>query len=471
MLSGLLGLQLIALIPGGGAWKKIGSTLFLLGMAGVFFLSVFQMHIGAESIFSGAIQMDELFRLPRALIALVSLVLGSSVLASTALPSDRKPEILFMITALSLFGRVLLLSQNYLLSFLCLFGLAIPSIFLTGLSFRGPLEGEATLKWWYQSSVAVIFGFCAILLLQLLTGGLQYADIAHAIQGISTPRALLIVLLFLFPFFAVAGLFPLHFLSIDRDHGAPWSTQAICSILVSGVAALAMLKAGVAVYHDSETGRMPMRILESLGVIASFWCCIGSYTQLNAKRFLAFFSASQWSTLLLVVTKPTVLSLAASVYYFLGVSLALALIYPVMGSLHEFAGGDETSDTYGAGRRAGMAGVILLFGMCFFLFAPPLMGFPALFRILAAHFEQQSILRVLDFAVLQLLYAIIAVRLIANVFFRDAGERFTSAAAPYFYPKLSTLLGALVVAVTLVGGLFWDNIFVTLEAAAKNFVI
>jgi formate hydrogenlyase subunit 3/multisubunit Na+/H+ antiporter MnhD subunit len=198
---------------------------------------------------------------------------------------------------------------------------------------------------------------------------------------------------------------------------------------------------------------------------------VGAYTQTNAKRFLAFFSAAQWSTLLLVVAKPTALSLSASVYYFLGVSISLSLIYPVLGAFHEFAGDDEMRASYGAGRRGGMAGVLLLSGLSFFLFVPPLMGFPALFHVLAAHFEQQSIVRVLGFACLQLLYAFVAVRLIADVFFRDAEAAFFGSTKAFVSPKMSTIIGAGIVIVALAGGLFWDQIFVTLEAAAKNFVI
>lgn len=211
----------------------------------------------------------------------------------------------------------------------------------------------------------MIFGFSALLVFLLLVGGLQYSLIGASIQALPHSSSLMLTLLFLFPFLTVAGIFPLHFLVIDRDHGAPWGAQAVCSILVTGVATLGMLKAGIAVYHEKD-GTLPLRILESLAVVSAFWCCIGAYTQKNAKRFLAFYSSSHWAAILLVVVHPSALSLSAAIYYFIALSLSLCLIYPTLTAFHEHVGNDEMSHINGMGRRNRIVGVILLSGLCFF---------------------------------------------------------------------------------------------------------
>lgn len=116
-----LALQFFALLLNRNWGRQaVQSFLFLLGMAGAFVLSILFLGADKSELFAGSLSLDELFRLPRATITLVALMLGSFILDSKTLPKERKPEILFMITALCLFGRILLLSQNYLLSFLCL---------------------------------------------------------------------------------------------------------------------------------------------------------------------------------------------------------------------------------------------------------------------------------------------------------------------------------------------------------------
>lgn len=450
--------------------------LFYVLISGTFLLaliaSVCVFAYPEEVFFHAMLKSTMLFRSVRISLLVSGIFLSRFVYCSKAIPVLRKREAIFLLSAVTWLASILLLSENLMISFLCLFGMASAAIFWTGLPFKDRKEGEAVLKFWAQFTLMVILGIAGLALLAFQAGDLSYSTLRNFYTGLSGEVLYFFwVLLAIGPMMLMAGVFPFHFLIIDRDHGAVWPLQAASTILISGASVVALLKASIQFFFSSGAGASVLFLLMVLSFLGMTWGLLGALTQKSTKRYMAFFSVAQWALCFLTIAKPSELSLSSAIFYYLHASVAMGLLFWGLATLHEESKSDEDWDSIiGFGRRFITPSRMILLGLMSLMFLPPSAGFVALLNLLGSMFEQKSIVLVLFTCIGLLLTLLATLRLLADVFFRE-GTRSSSTISVETSAAIDRFIFMICLIVIVSHGLYGDLLMRTLMQSAKTFII
>lgn len=462
--------------PRGPASRRGAELVSVLGLgAAAVFLLLSRGEAGMPVVFS-MLQDEPLFRAPRAALLLASLLVGRLVAATAEIPGNRKPEVHFLVTILAFLCDLLILSRHGTLSCILLVMGTWVGIFLGGLAYRGRREGEAVLKFWTQASLALTFGFGAIVLLSLVAGGAHYGVIGEYVktQPAFSPHALLVVAGLYLPFLMAGGFFPFHFIAIDRDHGLPWAVQTGLSVVFQGAVAVAAWKMGVEVFgHAGREGVSEgLRVLQLCGLVGGFWLAVFALSQENSKRLFSALVGAQWSAILAAGALPTMLSASAIVYSLSATFLWSAVLGFVWSRFQEAAGSESIVSVYGAAKAYRTSGLILLLALASPLCVPGFPGFPSLLVLLASMIEQKSLAFLATEAVLLSLLCFLAIRVGTDLLFRRGSADLTGQAQvlPLRYSALDWGVIAGFSTVLLASGFFWHRALAYLDSAASQFL-
>jgi NADH:ubiquinone oxidoreductase subunit 2 (subunit N) len=413
---------LLLVIPGGKTTGRITELLSVFGLGGAaVFLAVFQ-QLPSGTFYFEMLEDQALFRIVRAAI-LLSAVLVSRIVAGTKeLPEGRKTEVHFLVTILALICDLLILSRHATLSCILLALGSWMGFFLGGLAYRGREEGEAVLKHWIQASLALTLGLGAVVLLSLLAGGAFFSGIGEYMkaQPPYSPQGLLVVASLFLPFFMAGGLFPFHFVAIDRDHGLPWAVQIALSVTFQGTVAVAAWKMGVVVFGRFAQGEVSegLRVFQLCGLTGGFWLALFALSQDNSKRLFSALLGAQWGAVMAAGARSTSLSATAMVYGFSAVFVWSAVFGLVWSRFQEFAGSEKISSVYGAAKSNRAYGLVLLLALACPLCVPGFPGFPSILYLLAAMIEQKSLIFLGAEAVLLSLLCLTGIRIGTDLLFR-----------------------------------------------------
>jgi len=428
---------------------------------------------GGAFTWFGMLEDQPLFRLPRAALFLAGLLIGCSIISIRELPEGRKREVLFLLTLMALLCDLLLLSKHALLSCILLVTISWMGIFLSGLAYRGRVEGEAVLKFWLQISVTVAFGFGSVLVLALVSGGAHFDVIAEQMkaQAAYSPQTLLAILALFLPYFLAGGIFPFHFAYIDRDQGLPWVVQLILTIMVQGAITLAVWKMGVEVFGVSQPGRIAegMKVLQMAGLAGGFWLAIFALSQENSKRLFSALLGAQWFAILGAGAMPSALGLSAVTYAFSSVFLWSALLGFTWSRLQEFARGESLSSVFGAARTFRTSGLVLLIALAGPLCIPGFAGLPSVIHLLAAMIEQKSLVFLLAEGALLALICLTCLRIGTDLLFRSPPPAIQSY-SEFRYGALDSVAMALLGVALLVLGFLWHHAFAVMTESARAFL-
>ena len=205
--------------------------------------------------------------------------------------------------------------------------------------------------------------------------------------------------------------------------------------------------------------------------LGAFYGGLGALTQSNVKRFLAYFSVALWSTCLMGVGNPSPSTVAAVVFSFVSMNLALTVVFVVLGNLHGQRRSDDFIGLKGISSRRVFETLILLFALLSLVGLPPMMGFPAMLNLFGALFEQRSLGILLFFVLFLVLLLGIVFRVVATVFFEAPDDRdglFDSLTGIGIKTRVA-LAGLLVP--LFIFGLFWERLFTALVQRANHFII
>ncbi len=473
LLSGLFFQGLVLLIRGEkirffaiewiSAFIFAGSTFSTIWMA---------KNVSGDLPLLNLLEDQPLLRLPRAALFLAAFVISRSIVSSNELPRKRKPEVLFLLSFVVLFCELLLLSQNVLLSCLLLISLSWMGNYLSGLAFRGREEGEALLKGWIQASLVTSFGLGSVLLLVWLSGGSSYPLLAKGItasQG-SSFQTLVGVLALFSPFFLAGGLFPFHFLSIDRDQGVPWAVQLVFVVIVQGAILLSLWKISVEVlYVPGGSLSLGLDVLQIASMAGGFWLALFALSQENSKRLFSSIIGGSWALVLAAGAHPTILSASSVAYAFSSVFLWAALMGFTWSRLQEWAGGEKMNQVYGLARKYRSSGLFLLIALSAAVGVPGFSGLPVSFHLLASVIEQKSLIYLLAQASLMALVVLSFLRVGTDLLFRG-GKLDTSKPDGVRYAALDYVGVIFLSASVLFLGVFWTRVFAALSETAKVFL-
>jgi multicomponent Na+:H+ antiporter subunit D len=249
---------------------------------------------------------------------------------------------------------------------ICAFGLTAYRI-----ERRRVLQGA--INFGVTNTIAALMILMGIALLYGRTGALNLSQIGEALRG-RHPDGLVVVSFVLIAcgFLIKAGAFPFHFWLGDAYAVAP---APVC-VLFAGIMSDLALHGLARVYWNAYAGALGhgdvRAVLLAVGIAT---VCVGGLmctVQASLKRMLAFVTISQIGVGLIGIALLSPRGLAGSTVYIVADGLVRGALFLAAGQIAFTLGSVDELRLRGAGRRAPLAGLLLLAGGIGLAVIPPL---------------------------------------------------------------------------------------------------
>lgn len=391
----VLSVGILLIILTGLIWKEknrifhiVTLLLFLLPLG----LITLQWHHYAQPkiLFNGMLRSDDFTAYLRVLFSM-SGILTVVMTWRNANRQQRLPEYYALLLAIVLGAHLLVMSTNFVTTFVALELISIPSYVLAGFAFTKKAT-EGSLKYFLFGSVASAIMLYGISLLYGMTGTLEFASTAF-IRGLLDHSS---------PLFFVAGIFtlagflykiaaaPLHPWAPDVYEGSPMPIVAFFSVVpkLAGVGILTKFMLTLNMFgqsvYDWQLILIGICLLTlTIGNFSALW-------QKNAKRLMAYSSIAQSGFLLVGVAAFIPQGIQYMLFY---ATVFVILNFLVFNYLQYFENrGFETIASYaGAGKQVVWPSVFLLIGLIGLTGLPPTAGFTAKLFIFSSLWESYSL--------------------------------------------------------------------------------
>ena len=306
----------------------------------------------------------------------------------------------------------------------------------------GHEELEAAFKYLMLSVVASAFIVASIAIVFGMTGSLDFAAVAAALQQLHAPAIIGIAsAFFLLGFGLKAALVPFHAWLPDAHPSAPAPISAVLSgllIKVSGVYAMTRIFLNV-------FGLTPAlsTVLMGLGAVSMVVAAFLALGQKDMKRMLAYSSISQVGYVVLGIGVGTPLGIAGGLFHLFNHALAKGLLFLTSGSVQQATGTRDLDSMGGLAKRMPITAATNLIGALSIAGVPPLNGFWSKLLIIVALVQAghpvYAVVAVLA-SVLTLWYYLLMQR---KAFFGKLNEKWAAVKEAPFWMTAATVLLAL----------------------------
>jgi multicomponent Na+:H+ antiporter subunit D len=327
----------------------------------------------------------------------------------------------------------------------------------------GQDELEAAFKYLMLSVVATAFILASVAVIFGMTGSLDFAGVAKALQEINAGAAVGVAsAFFLVGFGLKAALIPFHAWLPDAHPSAPAPISAVLSgllIKVSGIYAMTRIFLNV-------FGLTPAlsTVLMSLGTLSMVVAAFLALGQKDMKRMLAYSSISQVGYIVLGIGIGTPLGIAGGLFHLFNHALAKGLLFLTSGSVQQSTGTRNLDEMGGLAKRMPITAATNLVGALSIVGIPPLNGFWSKLIIIIALIQAGhpvfALIAVLT-SVLTLWYFLLMQR---KAFFGKLNEKWAAVKeAPFWMTAATVLLALLCVGI---GILFSSTVTTWIQPAA-----
>jgi multicomponent Na+:H+ antiporter subunit D len=324
-------------------------------------------------------------------------------------------------------------------------------------------ELEAAFKYLMLSVVATAFVLISVAVIFGMTGSLDFAAVAKALQELNAVAAVGIAsAFFLVGFGLKAALIPFHAWLPDAHPSAPAPISAVLSgllIKVSGVYAMTRIFLNV-------FGLTPAlsTVLMSLGALSMVVAAFLALGQKDMKRMLAYSSISQVGYVVLGIGIGTPLGIAGGLFHLFNHALAKGLLFLTSGSVQQATGTRNLDEMGGLAKRMPITAATNLVGALSIAGVPPLNGFWSKLIIIIALIQSGhpvfAVIAVLT-SVLTLWYYLLMQR---KAFFGKLNEKWAAVKeAPFWMTAATVFLALLCVGI---GILFSSTVTTWIQPAA-----
>ena len=238
----------------------------------------------------------------------------------------------------------------------------------------GQDELEAAFKYLMLSVVASAFILASVAVIFGMTGSLEFAAVAKALQELNAGTAVGVAsAFFLVGFGLKAALVPFHAWLPDAHPSAPAPISAMLSgllIKVSGVYALTRIFFNV--FGLTPALSTVLMSLATLSMVAGAFLALG---QKDLKRMLAYSSISQVGYIVLGLGLGTPLGIAGGLFHLINHALAKSLLFLNSGSVQQATGTRNLDEMVGLAKRMPVTAATNLVGSLSIAGVPPLNGF------------------------------------------------------------------------------------------------
>jgi len=324
----LFGAAIVTILLFGMIFRRNDRVAFFHSLALLFFMAsifvVLSQQKTPATLFGNMIRHDGFSSYLRILVD-VSGVL--TVLMSWRSQLDKKylAEYYALIFAVVLGAHLLVMSVNFIMVFISLELISIPSYVLAGFLFtkRG---AEASLKYFLYGSVMSAIMLYGISILYGMAGTLDFSrpEFLHQLSGKNTSLMFTATLMMLGGFFYKMAAVPMHPWAPDVYEGSPMPVVAFFSVVpkLAGLGILTRILVAVTIFGHLYD--WPIIV----GIVAALSLTVGNFSALrqkNPKRMMAYSSIAQSGFLLI--------ALATGVAQGIQVTLFYAVVYVISNYL------------------------------------------------------------------------------------------------------------------------------------------
>jgi multicomponent Na+:H+ antiporter subunit D len=299
----------------------------------------------------------------------------------------------------------------------------------------------------FLAAVGVLYG---------ITGTLNMADLARALQNHPDTRLITVVsMLFLVAFGIKAAVFPLFFWLPASYHTPPFAVSAVFAGLLTKVGVYAIIRVFTLLFIQN-TGWTHGIILVLAG-LTMITGVLGAVAHNEMRRILSFHIISQIGYMIMGLGLFTPLALAGSIFYIVHHIIVKTNLFLVSGLVHRLRGTCELKELGGLYRMAPWLGFLFLIPALSLAGIPPLSGFFAKFSLIRAGLETSSYWIVGISLVVGLLTLFSMTKIWQEAFWKEPPHipKTVGHAHPLMILPI-VFLASLTVLIGLAGSAFWD---------------
>ena len=349
-------------------------------------------------------------------------------------------------------------------------------------AFRRNWEGiEAAIKYLMMSAIGSTLVLYSASFLYGLTGTLNLASMAVAIQADPTNPLLPILVAMLTAGFGVKGaVVPFAAWLADAHPAAPSGISAMLSGVVIKVGIYGILRVDTMLFSSGSTLVHGIEVLITsinwpllLGVFAVITMTAGNFyalTQNDLKRMLAYSSITQIGFILFAFGTATPFGYESGTLYIVSHAFTKGLLFLCAGAFLHAIGSRDLRDLSGIAKKMPVTAGFFTIGLLSLMGMPPTLGFYAKFLILYAGVQAglATSSYYLIFAVIAILNALVGLgyylRMLNFVWFRPISEK--GVHAHKSSPSMIFAMGLLALAI-IVLGIYPAPIYTIAEAAGN----
>ena len=251
-----------------------------------------------------------------------------------------------------------------------------------------PDQIDGGVKYVALNLVSTILFLTGIGLLYGMTGTLNMADLASAVDD-ADPRLLtLVAMLFMIAFGVKAAVFPLFFWLPASYHTPAFSVSAVFAGLLTKVGVYALLRTFTLIF-DHDTGYTHTILLWVAGLTMVVGV-LGAAAQSDIRKILSFHIVSQIGYMIMGLALLTPLAIVGAVFYLVHHIIVKANLFLIGGVAQRIAGDTELSRIGGLYKSAPFLAVLFVVPAFSLAGFPPLSGFWAKFLLVKAALDAQG---------------------------------------------------------------------------------
>jgi multicomponent Na+:H+ antiporter subunit D len=245
-----------------------------------------------------------------------------------------------------------------------------------------PEQIDGGVKYVALNLVSTIMFLTGIGLLYGMTGTLNMADLASAVDAADQRLLTIVAVLFMIAFGVKAAVFPLFFWLPASYHTPAFSVSAVFAGLLTKVGVYALLRMFTLVF-DQDTA-FTHTILLWVAALTMIVGVLGAAAQSDMRKILSFHIVSQIGYMIMGLALLTPLALVGAVFYLVHHIVVKANLFLIAGVAQRIAGDTELSRIGGLYKSAPLLAVLFIVPAFSLAGFPPLSGFWAKFLLVKA---------------------------------------------------------------------------------------
>lgn len=346
--------------------------------------------------------------------------------------------------------------------------MGVSSYFLVAFRKYNWDAAEASMKYLFMGAAGSTSILLAMSFLYGLTGSLNFAQMAQAMQANThiAPYFYLIIVLLISGFGVKTSIVPMHSWLIDAHPSAPSGISAMLSGIVIKTGLYAMIRILFLVFPIALFDWNWLLLI--VAIITMTLPNIIALVQDDIKRLLAYSSIYNIGLILVAIGAGTQFAIASGLFHVLNHAIMKGLAFMCAGALIHATGTRSIKELRGIGRKMPLTGTTFAISLLALAGVPPFNGFVSkLFVILATLQYTEpvgffvAIITLLNSAIAAAYYA----RLLKAVWMEPDGSKISDAKETYSFMSISfVVLTILIVFIGVYPYYFFDIIYHAAES-------